>query len=925
MIQNNQRLDLIRELLSAHPQGLSVTEIAAALGVNKNSTGRSLDTLYAAGEIRMRRFGMAKLYTSAARMPLSAMMSLLSNPILIADADQTITFINDPFLSLLNLTREQVINRHITTVRGVAPDIEGLEAAFDAATEQGEVKEMIRFSGEEERIFLRRCVPVTLETDAAGTAVIMKELTAQIRAEQALHEQENQFTEVIENLQDIYYQTDQDEILTYANRQILPFLGYDSMDQVLGHTASSFWAEPEKRKKFLNLVRKRGAINDFETSLLRADGSQVPISTSSHLRFARNGEVLGLGGTIRDISWRKKNEEKIQVLSAHNRAMIEANLDPIVSVDRDGLITDVNEATVAITGYPREQLIGSRFNQYFADQIQAEQLFGEVVHSGQIRNRLASMLHADGHRTPALCNAALCRNEDGTISGIFVSLRDITDQEKMDRDLTRNERMLQMTEAVFTLSEQPIVIGFPDGGVAYANPALCRMLGFTEKELKALDWRTDLTSQEWQETDSSVLEKQALTGEPQKYRKELLHKDGYPVPVEIVMHLIRVTRDQNPCFCCYLTDISRDLQAAKQRAAGELRFQHFLNAAPIGVLTADSGGRIVTVNRRMARLFGHSSNDLEGRLTIEVLEQADLGEKHRFREILINGAENIPVDIRQKDGRPVEMLLTVAPVTDQQNQYQGMVGFLIDQTKTKKQERILIEAGRRISAMIDQVPLIALKFDRTGELISCNDALIATTGWTRNQVLGRDWHRHLVPPGETGDRDLTMQDLVKGDQKDWTGPVLTADGRKLQIRWTCLMLLDDQQQFEGTICLGEEVTEQRQLAVLLSRTEEEYQDLIEINPYPTVLIDADWTITRVNREFTTALHYTVPERPKKLTFLSIVSPENRPAVTMLLNEEVSHATCTLVQEDGRPIIATIRPGPCRGDRPRMLVLMIDQV
>lgn len=80
MTANSQRMDQIRELLTAHPQGLSVTEIAAALGVNKNSTGRSLDILYAAGEIRMRRFGMAKLYTSDARMPLSAMMSLPLGP-----------------------------------------------------------------------------------------------------------------------------------------------------------------------------------------------------------------------------------------------------------------------------------------------------------------------------------------------------------------------------------------------------------------------------------------------------------------------------------------------------------------------------------------------------------------------------------------------------------------------------------------------------------------------------------------------------------------------------------------------------------------------------------------------------------------------------------------------------------------------------
>jgi len=844
MIINSQRLDQIRELLSAHPQGLSVTEIAAALGVNKNSTGRSLDTLYAAGEIRMRRFGMAKLYTSAARMPLSAMMSLPSDLILIVDEDRIITFINDPFLAMLDLTREQVINRHITTIRGVAPDTEGLEAAFVTAAEKGEAREMIRFNGEEEQIFLRRCVLVTLETGASGTAVIMEDLTGQIRAEQALHEQESQLAEVIENLQDVYYRTDLDGTLIYANRQILPMLGYDSMNQVLGRDAASFWENPEKRKKFVNLVLKRGAINDFETTLIRSDGSLVPISVSSHLRLTGDGEILGLGGTIRDITRRKQNEEEIRVLSAHNRAMIEANLDPIVSVDRHGIITDVNTAAETITGLPREGLIGTEFSRYFADQAQARQLFGEAVFSGQVRNRHAEVLDVDGHRTPVLLNAALCRDKDGAVTGIFISVRDITDQLQMDLDLTRNEGMLQMMETVFKYSAHPISIGYPDGRFAYANPATCRMLGYTEQELKALTWSTDLTPPEWQETEAGALERLMQTGEPQKYRKELLHRNGHRVQVEIVVHRVRETGEMPTCYCGFITDISRELRAEQQQAVSELRFQHLLNTAPIGIWATDSTGRTVLVNRPLAGLLGYAVEELEGRLAIDLLEQAGLGEGPA------SGEENVPAVIRQKDGGLVEALLTKAPVTDQQGQYQGMVGFMVDKTLEREQERTLIEAERRFSAMIDRAPLMGLQFDETGSLVSCNDSLIAKTGWTRNQVLGRDWHRHLVPQ-EAGDLGLTLQDVVSERAgRDWTGPVLTADGRVLQIRWTCLELYGTEQQFAGLTCLGEEVTDQRRLVGLLSRTGKQYQDLVETIPFPTVLIDADWTVIRVNREFT---------------------------------------------------------------------------
>ncbi len=55
----------------------------------------------------------------------------------------------------------------------------------------------------------------------------------------------------------------------------------------------------------------------------------------------------------------------MRLSNIYNRSLIEANLDPLVTIGHDGKITDVNEATEMVTGYSRNELIGTDFSDYF--------------------------------------------------------------------------------------------------------------------------------------------------------------------------------------------------------------------------------------------------------------------------------------------------------------------------------------------------------------------------------------------------------------------------------------------------------------------------------------------------------------------------------------------------------------------------------
>jgi PAS domain-containing protein len=90
----------IKALLKKNPQGLSITEIVSAIGVNRNTAGRYLENLLVSGLVEMRRFGMAKIYILSQRVPLSAILSISSELVVQLDGNLRIIFTNEPFLNL---------------------------------------------------------------------------------------------------------------------------------------------------------------------------------------------------------------------------------------------------------------------------------------------------------------------------------------------------------------------------------------------------------------------------------------------------------------------------------------------------------------------------------------------------------------------------------------------------------------------------------------------------------------------------------------------------------------------------------------------------------------------------------------------------------------------------------------------------------
>ncbi len=135
----------------------------------------------------------------------------------------------------------------------------------------------------------------------------------------------------------------------------------------------------------------------------------------------------------------KKERERAR----YARSLIEASLDPFVTISPQGKITDVNHATEIVTGLSHDTLVGSDFSNYFTDPIQAEQVYLQVFSSGSISDFPLSILHTSGKVTEVLYNGSVFHDNNGDVVGVFAAARDVTEKNRIAAELNAYRQNLE--------------------------------------------------------------------------------------------------------------------------------------------------------------------------------------------------------------------------------------------------------------------------------------------------------------------------------------------------------------------------------------------------------------------------------------------------------------------------------------------------
>ena len=144
-----------------------------------------------------------------------------------------------------------------------------------------------------------------------------------------------------------------------------------------------------------------------------------------------------------DITERRQVEAVLRRASAYNRSLIEASIDPLVTIGPDGRITDVNVATETATGCPREALIGTDFSDYFSEPEKARAGYQQAFRDGIVRDYPLEIRSRDGRLMSVLYNATVYRDQGGQVIGVFAAARDLTERLRGERALAERTALVE--------------------------------------------------------------------------------------------------------------------------------------------------------------------------------------------------------------------------------------------------------------------------------------------------------------------------------------------------------------------------------------------------------------------------------------------------------------------------------------------------
>jgi PAS domain S-box-containing protein len=245
--------------------------------------------------------------------------------------------------------------------------------------------------------------------------------------------------------------TDRDASILWVNRAFCALTGY-STDEAIGQNPRLLKSGAQDGEFYRSMYQTllAGSVWHGEIINRYKDGRLATEDMTITPLCGDDGRITHFIAIKQDITERKRAERQARESLLYARSLLEASLDPLVTISAEGKITDVNEASVKVTGIAREALVGTDFSEYFTEPQKAREGYQQVFTKGFVMDYPLTIRHRDGRLAEVLYNASVYKNAAGEVQGVFAAARDITEMKRseqviLDLNATLERRVAERT------------------------------------------------------------------------------------------------------------------------------------------------------------------------------------------------------------------------------------------------------------------------------------------------------------------------------------------------------------------------------------------------------------------------------------------------------------------------------------------------
>lgn len=302
----------------------------------------------------------------------------------------------------------------------------------------------------------------------------------------------------------------------------------------------------------------------------------------------------------------------------------------------------------------------------------------------------------------------------------------------------------QVFRLVFTRAGSGLIIfEAHNHRIVEVNPYVVKWLGYKYKEILALT-----VDHLFEDTPGALEDALKPGGQDfgQVKESQCRKKDGTLIDVAITTAALKFRRKD--CVLVFARDIGKRKKAEVELRQNEKRFRAIFEGAAIGISLADLEGRPIESNPALQEMLGYSADELRNMVFTEFTHPDDIAADMDLHRDLVAGNRNwFQMEKRyiRKDGRILQVRLSVSLVRDENCEPQSVIGMVEDITERKQAQENLLTSHKQLLEIVEFLPDATLVIDRDKKVIAWNRAMEEMTEIPKEEMIGKGDYAYAVP------------------------------------------------------------------------------------------------------------------------------------------------------------------------------------